>query len=73
MKRYYANLLGNWVDITDEGTVADYQKPSTYFEENLSYVDGSKTAKCFEYDLFDVQYHGKNYRIHPSMIQIVTE
>ena len=73
MRRYYANLLGNWVDITDSGTVADYQKPSIYFEEHLTYENGSTTAKCFEYDYFHVQYRGIDYRIHPSQIQIVSE
>ena len=73
MKRYYANLLGNWVDITDAGTVEDHQNPSVFFEENLFYEDGSHVAKCFEYDYIHIQYGGKDYRIHPSMIQIVTE
>ena len=73
MKHYYVNLLGNWTDITDEGTVEDRQKPSTYFEEWLRYLNGSKVAECFEYDYINIQYRNKNYRIHPSMIQIVTE
>lgn len=73
MIRIYANLLGNWVDITDEGTVEDHQRPSTYFDENLCYEGDSKIAKCFEYDYINVQYKGKNYRIHPTMIQIVTD
>jgi len=65
MKRYYANLLGEWVDITDAGTVADHQKPSIYFEEQI-------TELC-KYDHINVQYSNKNYHIHPSLIQIVTE
>lgn len=73
MKRYYANLLGNWVDITDTGTVDNHQKPSVFFEENLTYEPGSYVASCFRYDYIHVQYGGKDYRIHPSMIQIVTE
>ena len=73
MKRTYANLLGVWVDITNTGTVADLQKPAIYFEENLTYEGGSKIAKRFEYDYIHVQYNGKDYQIHPSMIQIVTE
>ena len=73
MKRIYANLLGNWVDITKDGTVADNQDPLKYFEENLVYDIGSNTANCFKYDYINIQYSGKNYRIHPSCIQIVTE
>lgn len=72
MKRIYANLLGEWVDITEEGTVQDHQNPSVFFEENLIYEPGSKVAKCFEYDYINVQYKGLNYRIHPSIIQIVS-
>lgn len=73
MKRYYANLLGEWVDITTAGTVADHQDPSVYFEERLRYIDGSKVAECFEFGYINVQYQGKNYRIDPSCIQIVEE
>ena len=72
MTRIYANLLGEWVDITEVGTVADNKDPRTYFEENLKYIDGSHVAECFEYDYINIQYNGRNYRIHPSMIQIVT-
>lgn len=72
MKRYYANLLGEWVDITDTGTVEDHQSPSKYFEEQLRFEKGSNVAECFKYDYINVQYGGKNYRIHPSCIQIVT-
>lgn len=73
MKRYYANLLGNWTDITDSGTVADGQSPSTYFQEMLTFEKGSNVAKCFEHGYIHVQYEGKDYRIDPSCIQIVAE
>lgn len=72
MKRYYANLLGKWVDITDTGTVADFKKPSVYFEECLRFDGNSEVAECFKYGYINVQYEGKDYRIHPSFIQIVT-
>lgn len=71
MKHIYANLLGEWVDITDTGTVEDHQPPLVYFEENLCYIGGSTVAECFKYDYINVQYNGANYRIHPSCIQIV--
>lgn len=70
--RIYANLLGIWTDITDTGTIDDYQNPTTYFNEQLRYEGDSKTAECFKYDYINIQHDGKNYRIHPSMIQIVT-
>lgn len=72
MKRYYANLLGDWVDITDDGTVEDGKSPYTYFEEMLYFPEGATVAECFKYGYINVQYGGKNYRIHPSCIQIVS-
>lgn len=71
MKRIFANLLGEWIDITDSGTVEDNQNPSAYFKENLCYIDNSTIAECFKYDYINVQYNKANYRIHPSCIQIV--
>lgn len=73
MKKIYACLLGKWTDITEDGTVEDHQRPLTYFDENLCYEGNSKVARCFQYDYINIQHQGKNYRIHPSMIQIVTE
>ena len=73
MKRYYANLLGTWVDITTAGTVADHQDPTSYFAEELYCQEGSTVPECFKYGYINVQYEGKNYRIDPSCIQIVTE
>lgn len=71
MMRIYANLLGNWTDITDEGTVADNQEPSRYFKDMLSYGEGT-VAEAFKYGYINVQYQGKNYRLDPSHIQIVS-
>lgn len=73
MKRIYANLLGTWTDITDVGTVADYQSPGLYFEENLTYEKENTVPKAFEFGYVNVQYKGKNYRVDPSCIQIVTQ
>ncbi len=72
MMRIYANLLGQWIDITESGTVEDHQNPLTFFKENLTYDPDSHTAKCFEYDYINIQYENRNYRIHPSMVQIVS-
>lgn len=72
MKRYFACLAGDWIDITEAGTVEN-QAPSVFFEEQLIYKDGSKTAECFKYDYINIQFSGKNYRINPVFVQIVTE
>ena len=69
--RIYANLAGTWTDITDTGTVADGQSPTIYFAENLTFAEGTNVAECFKYGFIHVQYHGHDYRLHPSMIQIV--
>ena len=71
MKKYYANLLGEWTDITN--SMVELVDKHSYFEENLSYPKGSYEAECFKYDYINVQHNNKNYRIHPSQIQIVTE
>lgn len=71
--RIYANLLGNWTDITDCATVADYQNPTTYFEENYTFDENSKVAKCFEYGYVHVQYNGKDYKLAPEHFQFVNE
>ncbi len=64
MKRYFANLLGTWVDITDAATVGKNQPAAVWFEEHLK--------SPMDFDYINVQYEGKNYRIHTSMIQVVT-
>lgn len=70
--RIYACLLGEWVDITETGTVADGQNPVKYFNEHLYYLGDSRYAECFKYDFIHVQYQGRDYRINPVFIQIVT-
>ncbi len=71
--RVYACLLGEWIDITDTGTVADNQEPVKYFQEHLNYSNNSRYADCFAYDYIHIQYQGKDYRINPVFIQIVSE
>lgn len=73
MIRIYANLLGEWVDITEKGTVEGHNDPITYFKEMITFNDGSNVAEAFKYGYVNVQFGGKNYRIDPSCIQIVTE
>ena len=71
--RIYANLIGNWIDITDCATIADCQNPVGYINEHLTYTKNSNVAECFKYDYVHIQYDGKDYRIHPSLIQIVND
>lgn len=68
--RIYANLIGNWTDITNTGTIEN-QDPEVFIEEKLMYSDKSGKADCFKYDYIHIQYGNRDYRIHPSMLQIV--
>lgn len=63
MKRIYANLLGDWVDITDDGLL-EKCNPNIYIDESIQ--------DMFKYDYINVSYNGKDYRIHPTFIQVVT-
>ena len=51
MKRVYACLLGNWIDITNEGLLHN-RNPLTYINEEIQ--------DMFEYDYINVQYDNKN-------------
>lgn len=64
MKRVYACLLGNWTDITDDGLLHQ-RKPLIYVDEEIQ--------DMFEYDYINVEYKKQNYRIHPSLIQVVSD
>ncbi|GMB00887.1 hypothetical protein [Pelosinus sp. IPA-1] len=64
MKKVYANLLGTWIDITETGTLHN-RNPLTYVDEEIT--------EMFKYDYINVGYNNKNYRIHPMLIQVVTE
>lgn len=64
MHKIYANLLGNWTDITSDGLLNE-ENPITYYREQIQDM-------C-KYDHVNVFYKEKTYRIHPSMIQIVNE
>lgn len=70
--RIYANLLGNWTDITN-ATVFSGNPALKYFQEVLltPITKDSKISKLFEYDYINVEYNEHQYRIHPTQIQIV--
>lgn len=66
MKNIYACLLGEWVNLTtSHATIDDNKDANVWWEEN--------GTTLFDYNYVNVQYRGKNYRIHPSFIQVVTE
>lgn len=66
-KRLYANLLGEWVDITD--SYID-RMPAREFLQGIEYEKGSKVAKGLDWDYVLISHDGNDYRIHPSMLQM---
>ena len=66
MKKIYANLLGVWIQLNDSNATLDsHISPSVWLEECLQ--------DAFKFDYINVQYDNRNYRIHPTMLQIVSE
>lgn len=68
MSLMYANLLGNWTLLNDEPTLIidnSYKDASLWIEEKLSTLN--------DYPYINITFKNKNYRVHPSQIQIVTE
>lgn len=78
MKKIYACLLGNWVNLTDDPNCVmgeNHSKPITWYEENAS-IWSPKTREehtYYQLDYVEIHYLGKDYRINPIFIQIVTE
>lgn len=66
MKYIYACLCGTWVNLSAANATVDDGKPVNIWWKE-------EGDKLFEYDHLNIQYKEKNYRIHPSFIQVVTE
>lgn len=80
MTKVYACLTGNWVCLNDdpECVVGDNgQNPILWWKEGaeiyspVNHDDIANNMGNPEY--VNVFYRGKKYRIHPTLIQIVTE
>ena len=73
MKRIYACLLGEWVDITDKGQIRTY-KPVDFFEGHIGPQDPSLLmGSSFKFEFVEIMYEKKFYKINPTLIQIVEE
>lgn len=65
MRKMYANLLGRWVDLHSDPKATVFESdPSLYIEEQLQ--------DMFEYNYVNIYFEGIEYRIHPSLIQVIT-
>ena len=81
MKKVYACLVGNWVCLNDDPNCIigkNHQHPSLWWEEGAdAYVPTTRDKKiensCYGLDYVNLHYLGKDYRINPMFIQIVTE
>nr|DAZ62226.1 MAG TPA: hypothetical protein [Caudoviricetes sp.] len=83
MTKIYACLTGEWVCLNDDPncSISDYNKnPYTWWKENAPIyapkqrMESSEIENSFYgLDYVNIEYKGKNYRINPIFIQIVTE
>ncbi|MBE9428105.1 hypothetical protein IM156_00245 [Staphylococcus epidermidis] len=78
MKNVYACLLGEWVNLHDDEKCVmgpRMTSPSTWWEENAelwSPIQKDEADSMYQQDYIMISYKGKDYRIHPIFIQIVT-
>lgn len=81
MKKVYACLTGNWVCLNDDPECVigiHRQTPYLWWEEGATIYSPITKAEDYEdsfygLDYVDIYYLGKDYRINPIFIQIVTE
>lgn len=79
MKRIYANLLGDWVDLCGdpECTIGElHTNPLVWWEENAQIYAPTSRDKKYENSLYSldyvhIYYKGADYRINPLFIQVV--
>ena len=71
MTKIYACLAGNWVCINDASdcSIGDHLQNPYYWWERAK--DIANSMYCLDY--IHVFYKGKDWRINPMFIQIVTE
>lgn len=78
MKYVYACLIGEWVNLSTDDTVKigeDRVSADQWLKENPEVFSPYKRDRYNNYEYLDyvnIEYQGKNYRINPVFIQIVT-
>ncbi|QCJ57246.1 hypothetical protein DDJ96_11765 [Enterococcus mundtii] len=68
MKNVYANLLGEWQNLSADPNCVigtNHSDPNTWWRE--------EGHELFNYDYINLHFRGQDFRIHPSFIQIVTD
>lgn len=78
MTKIYACLIGDWVCLNDDADCkigGNCVSPIQWWEENAEIWSPLKREKpdtMYQSDYVNISYKGKNYRINPIFIQIVT-
>lgn len=79
MTKIYACLVGNWVCLNDDPncTIGEHHaNPYQWYEESAEIYapfQRGKEGTYYELDYVKINYKGKDYRINPIFIQIVSE
>lgn len=81
MQKIYACLIGNWVCLNDDPNcvISDERKsPYLWWEEGAPVYAPTTRSKesvnqFYSLDYVNLNFMGKDYRINPLFIQIVTE
>lgn len=81
MTKVYACLAGNWVCLNNDPkcTIGEsHKEPSLWWNEGASLYSPCQKEKDYEHsyyglDYLHIFYEGKDWRINPIFVQIVTE
>ncbi|MDT1946057.1 hypothetical protein CKN99_05985 [Carnobacterium maltaromaticum] len=79
MTNVYANLIGTWYNLNEDPNckIGVHQtSPDLWWEENAeiwSPIKRENEHSLYDQNYVNIEYKGKNYRINPIFIQIVTE
>lgn len=72
MKRLYANLLGNWTELTSDDIFLPHgSSPSLWIEESMFYQYEDYHESVRGYDFVSLVHNEVEYRIHISQFQII--
>ena len=84
MKKIYACLCGEWCCLNDDPECvmgSNYKTPSLWYEEGAEIADKASNDcvvahnkdSYYNMNYIEIHYRGKDYRINPIFIQVVTD